>query len=135
MPTCKHMKRQFVHPSPYPVMSLQTSLGYKNTPVRPAKVNTFDELSDAECIVLNWEDEETFLNKLFLHSQRFRGQGIHYLMLLIAACQSDHEKPGQLPVSEVLMGRSRLGLMDIHNFFNSYVFEVRNGAIVTIQHL
>ena len=33
------MKRQYVHPSPYPVMSLQTSLGYKNTPVRPAKVN------------------------------------------------------------------------------------------------
>ena len=38
MPTSKHMKRQYVHPSPYPVMSLQTSMGYKNTPVRPAKV-------------------------------------------------------------------------------------------------
>ena len=37
MPTCKHMKRQCAHPSPYPVMSLQTCLGYKNTPVRPAK--------------------------------------------------------------------------------------------------
>ena len=39
---------------------------------------------------------------------------------------------GQLPVSEVLMGRSRLGLMDIHNFFNPYVFEERDSAIVTI---
>ena len=87
-------------------------------------LNTFDELWDAECIALNWEDEETFLNKLFLHSQRFRGQGIHYLMFLIAACPSDNEKPGQLPVSEVLMGRSRLGFMDIHNFSNPYVFEV-----------
>ena len=29
MPTCKHMKRQCVHPSPCPVMSLQTCLGYK----------------------------------------------------------------------------------------------------------
>ena len=56
-------------------------------------------------------------------------------MFLIAACPSDHEKPGQIPVSEVLMGRSRLGLMDIHNFFNPYVFEVRDSAIVTIQHL
>ena len=98
-------------------------------------LNTFYELCDAECIALNWEDEETFLNKLFLHSQRFRGQGIHYLMFLIAASPSDHEKPGQLPVLEVLMGRSRLGLMDIHNFFNPYVFEVRDSAIVTIQHL
>ena len=35
----------------------------------------------------------------------------------------------------VLMGQSRLGLMDIHNFFNPYVFEVRDSAIVTIQHL
>ena len=78
---------------------------------------------------LNWEDEETFLNKLFLHSQRFRG---YYLMFLIAAYPSDYEKPGQLPVSEVLMDRSRL---DIHNFFNPYVFEVRDSAIVTIQHL
>ena len=43
--------------------------------------------------------------------------------------------PGQLPVSEVLKGRSRLGLMDTHNFFNPYVFEVRDRAIVTIQHL
>ena len=85
-------------------------------------VNTFDELCDA---ALNWEDEETFLNKLFFHSQRFRG---HYLMFLIAAYPSDYEKPGQLPVSEVLMGRSRLGLMDIHNFFNPYVFEVRDSA-------
>ena len=57
-------------------------------------------------------------------------------MFLIAAYPSDYEKPGQLPVSEVLMGRSRLGLMDIHNFFNPYVFEVRDSAIiVTIQHL
>ena len=56
-------------------------------------------------------------------------------MFLIAAYRSDYEKPGQLPVSEVLMGRSRLGLMDIHNFFNPYVFEVRDSAIVTIQHL
>ena len=56
-------------------------------------------------------------------------------MFLIAVCPSDHEKPGQLPVSEVLMGRSRLGLMDIHNFFNPYVFEVRNSAIVTIEHV
>ena len=55
-------------------------------------------------------------------------------MFLIAAYRSDYEKPGQLPVSEVLMGRSRLGLMDIHNFFNPYVFEVRDSAIVTIQH-
>ena len=39
-------------------------------------------------------------------------------MFLIAAYPSDYEKPGQFPVSEVLMGRSRLGLMDIHNFFN-----------------
>ena len=30
----------------------------------------------------------------------------------------DLENPGPLPVSEVLMDRSRLGLMDIHNFFN-----------------
>ena len=56
-------------------------------------------------------------------------------MFLIAAYRSDYEKPGQLPVSEVLMGRSRLGLMDIHNFFNPYVFEVRDSAIVSIQHL
>ena len=56
-------------------------------------------------------------------------------MFLIAAYPSDHEKLGQLPVSEVLMGRSRLDLMDIPNFFNPYVFEVRNSAIVTIQHL
>ena len=56
-------------------------------------------------------------------------------MLFIAAYPSDYEKPGQLPVSEVLMGRSRLGLMDIHNFFNLYVFEVRDSAIVSIQHL
>ena len=47
----------------------------------------------------------------------------------------DLENPGPLPVSEVLMDRSRLGLMDIHNFFNPYVFEVRDSAIVTIQHL
>ena len=46
-------------------------------------------------------------------------------MFLIAAYPSDHEKPGRIPVSEVLMGRSRVGLMDIHNFFNPYVFEVR----------
>ena len=38
-------------------------------------LNTFDELCDAECIALNWEDDETFLNELFLHFQRFRGQG------------------------------------------------------------
>ena len=56
-------------------------------------------------------------------------------MFLIAAYPSDNKNPGQLPVSEVLMGRSRLGLMDIHNFFNPYVFEVRDSAIVTIQHL
>ena len=56
-------------------------------------------------------------------------------MFLIAAYLSDYEKPGQLPVSEVLMGQSRLGLMDIHNFFNPYIFEVRDSAIVTIQHL
>ena len=56
-------------------------------------------------------------------------------MFLIAAYLSVYEKPGQLPVSEVLMGRSRLGLMDIHNFFNPHVFEVRDSAIVTIQHL
>ena len=37
------------------------------------------------------ENEETFLNKLFLHSKRFREQGIHYLMFLLAACPSDHE--------------------------------------------
>ena len=92
-------------------------------------VNTFDELCDA---ALNWEDEEIFLNKLFPHSQRFRG---HYVMFLMAAYPSDYEKPGHLPVSEVLMGRSRLGLMDIHNFFNPYVFEVRDSAIVSIQHL
>ena len=78
------------------------------------------------------EDEETFLNKLFLHSQRYRG---HYLMFRIAAYPSDYEKPGQFPVSEVLMDRSRLGLMDIHNFFNPYAFEERDSAIVTIQHL
>ena len=42
-------------------------------------------------------------------------------MLFIAAYPSDYEKPGQFPVSEVLMDRSRLGLMDIHNFFNPYV--------------
>ena len=58
---------------------------------------------------------------------------IPYLMFLIAACPSDHEKLSQLPVSDVLTGRSRLGLMDIHNFFNPYVFEVRHSAIVTIQ--
>ena len=86
---------------------------------------------DAECIALSWKDEETFLNKLFLHSQRFRGQGIHYLLFLITAYPSDHKKPGQLPVSEVLMGRSRLGLMNIHNFFNPYVFEVGDSAIVS----
>ena len=51
-------------------------------------------------------------------------------MLFIAAYPSDYEKPGQFPVSEVLMGRSRLGLMDIHNFFNPCVFEVRDSAIV-----
>ena len=51
-------------------------------------------------------------------------------MFLLTAYPSDHEKPGQLSVSEVLMGRSRLGLMDIHNFFNPYVFEVRDSAIV-----
>ena len=73
------------------------------------------------------EDEETFLDKLFLHSKRFQGLGIHYLMFLIAACPSDHVKQ--------VMGRSRLGLMDIHNFFNPYVFEVRDSAIVTIQPL
>jgi hypothetical protein len=56
-------------------------------------------------------------------------------MFLIAAYPSDNKKPGQLPVSEVLMGRSRLSLMDIHNFFNPYVFEVRDSVIVTIQHL
>ena len=56
-------------------------------------------------------------------------------MFLIAAYPSDYEKPGQLPVSEVLMGRSRLGLMDIHNFFNPYVLEERDSAIVSIQHL
>ena len=56
-------------------------------------------------------------------------------MFLIAAYPSDHEKPGQLPVSEVLMGRSRLGLMDFRNFFNTYVFEVRDSATVSIQHL
>ena len=32
MPTCKHMKRQYVHPSPYLVMSNQTCLGYKKYP-------------------------------------------------------------------------------------------------------
>ena len=42
-------------------------------------------------------------------------------MFLIAAYPSDYEKPGQFPVSEVLMGRSRLGVMDIH-------FEVRDSA-------
>ena len=52
-------------------------------------------------------------------------------MFLIAAYPSDYEKPGQFLVSEVLMDRSRLGLMDIHNFFNPYVFEVRDSAIVT----
>ena len=31
-------------------------------------VNTFDELCD---VAFNWEDEETFLNKLSLHSQAF----------------------------------------------------------------
>ena len=56
-------------------------------------------------------------------------------MFFIAAYPSDYEKPGQFPVSEVLMDRSRLGLMDIHNFFNPYVFEERDSAIVTIQHL
>ena len=58
-------------------------------------------------------------------------------MFLIAAYPGDYEKPGQLPVSEVLISRSRLfqGLMDIHNFFNPYVFEERDSAIVTIQHL
>ena len=81
------------------------------------------------------EDDETFLNKLFLHSKRFLGQGIHYLMFLLAACPNDHEKPSQLPVSEVLMGRSRLGLMNIHNFFNPYVFEVRDSAIVSLEQL
>ena len=54
-------------------------------------------------------------------------------MLFIAAYPSDYEKPGQFPVSEVLM--DRLGLMDIHNFFNPYVFEERDSAIVSIQHL
>ena len=48
---------------------------------------------------------------------------------------SDHEKPSQLPVSEVLMGRGRLGLIDVHTFFNLYVFEMRDSAIVYIQHL
>ena len=57
------------------------------------------------------------------------------MIFLIAAYPSEHKKPGQLPVSEVLMGRSRLGLMDIHNFFNPYVFEERESAIVSIQHL
>ena len=33
------------------------------------------------------------------------------------------------------MDRSRLGLMDIHNFFNPYVFEVRDSATVSVQHL
>ena len=56
-------------------------------------------------------------------------------MFLMAAYPSDYEKPGHLPVPEVLMGRSRLVLMDIHNFFNPYVFEVRDSAIVSIQHL
>ena len=55
-------------------------------------------------------------------------------MFLIAAYPSDYEKPGQLPVSEVLMGRSRLGLMDIHNFFNP-TFSRCEIALVTLQHL
>ena len=98
-------------------------------------LNSFHEPCDAECIALNWEDEETFLNELFLQLKRFRGQGIQYLMFLVAAYPSDHEKPGQIRVSEILMGRSRVGLMDFHNFFNPYGFEVRDNAKVTIQHL
>ena len=97
-----------------------------------ACLQNFNRFVNTFAAALNWEDEETFLNKLFLHSQRFR---CHYLMFLIAAYPSDYEKPGQLMVPEVLIGRSRLSLMDIHNFFNTYVFEVRDSAIVSIQHL
>ena len=40
----------------------------------------------------------------------------------------DLENPGQLPVSEVLVGYCRLGLMDFRNFFIPYVFDVKDSV-------
>jgi len=43
-------------------------------------------------------------------------------------CLSDFENPGQLPVSEVLLGYCRLSLMDFSNFFIPDVSDVKESV-------
>ena len=44
-------------------------------------------------------------------------------------CSGDLENPGQLPVSGVLWGYCRLGLVDFSNVFISYVFDVNKSVL------
>ena len=75
---------------------------------------------------------ETFLNIQFLHSPRFRGQGIHFSQFLKATMSMWPRKPGSTSGFAGTWGYFRLGLMDFRNFFISYVFEVKESIFLQI---
>ena len=71
---------------------------------------------------------ETLLNKQFLHSQRFRGQGIHFTLFLKATMFGWSRKSRSTSGFRGTLGYCRLSLMDFSNFFISYVSDVKKSV-------
>ena len=76
---------------------------------------------------------ETLPSTKFLHSLRFRGRGIDFLLFLKHHVPIDLENPCQLPVLQVLEGTDDCVLSILGNFFTLYVFKVKESISAVFQ--